>query len=107
MEKYMYLTILLFMLGLLLGVDYSLKLAFWRDRVRTARVLIAGLIVFIIWDILGVRFQIFYPGGSAYVTGRLLGAGFPVEEVFFLFNFCYVTLLLWLGGERFVHIHHS
>lgn len=106
-QSYTYLLLLIGMLGLLISLDQTHKLAFWHDWQRTVRTLLPVLLVFVVWDLLGIHMDIFYPGDSRYTTGLLLAPGFPIEELLFLSNFCYVTLLLWLGGERYVQIHRT
>jgi lycopene cyclase domain-containing protein len=63
------------------------------------------MVMFIIWDILGIKFNIFFDGKSAYMLPIRLFPHFPVEEVFFLFLLVYVTLIVYRGaGKKWPHI---
>jgi lycopene cyclase domain-containing protein len=78
-------------LGLLLAItgvgmlDWHGKLAFWYDRKRTLLTVATALVVFIIWDVLGITFDIFRDGDSPYTLSIFLMPQFPVEELLFLF----------------------
>ncbi len=95
-----YLFFLLLSLTGLLLADRQFSLAFFYNPKRTWKTLLIGTVVFIIWDILGIGFGIFLSGTSKYASGIMLGPHFPLEELFFLFFFCYVTLILYRLGEK-------
>jgi len=99
-ENFFYLIALLFSICGLFILDWRYKLAFWIDRTRAAKVISVTMLVFIIWDIIGIRLGIFFHGGSNYTLPIRLLPEFPIEEIFFLFLLCYVTLLLYVGGQR-------
>lgn len=69
--------------------------------------LAVSMIIFAIWDILGIINGIFFEGNSRYISGLNLLPDFPVEEIFFLTLFCYITLLLLNGIKKYVHISNS
>lgn len=98
--NYIYLSLLLFSLSGLGILDWRYRLAFFLDAGRTAITLLVCVIVFVIWDALGIALGIFYSGQSAYMSGWYLAPEFPVEEVLFLILLCYVTLLMYLIGAR-------
>lgn len=99
-------THIVYLTGLLLGIaglvilDYRFKLAFWTDTVRTIKTILIGVTFFIVWDLLGIRFDIFLQGHSQYMLPFSILPEFPLEELFFLFLLCYLTLLLYLGGNK-------
>lgn len=96
-------------IGLLLAIggvtlmDWHGKLAFWYDARRTILTVGAAMILFIVWDLLGIHFGIFFMGSSPYMLGIHLWPQFPVEELFFLFLICYMPLLIYRGVESGYH----
>ena len=92
-----YLMSLVVTIGFLALCDYRYKLAFFHDAKRTAKTIAVSIIFFLVWDILGVQLNIFFPGNSLYDMPLRVLPGVPVEELFFLFLLSYITLLLWRG----------
>lgn len=99
-EQFFYSMALLFSLLGLGVLDHRFKLAFFYDRNRTIKTLALAVMIFAIWDIIGIGLNIFHIGSSQYLTGIQLSPEFPVEELFFLLLLMYNTLLLWRGGEK-------
>jgi len=97
MQHFFYLFALIISIGGLLLIDRRLKLAFWHDKRRTALTLGIGILVFIMWDIVGIKLGIFFKGAGEYMLPFQIAPEFPIEELFFLFLLCYVTLLLFRG----------
>ena len=95
----------LYLAGLLVGLagmivlDIRFRLFFRRAPVRAAIVIAVGMAFLLVWDLVGIRFGVFFPGDSAIVTGVLLAPGLPLEELLFLALLCYTTMNLygWLG----------
>lgn len=99
MSHFAYLTgLVIGIIGLIL-IDRRLKLAFWFDRWRTVRTLALSVTLFILWDAAGIALRIFAHGTSRFSLPFTIAPEFPVEELFFLFLLCYVTLLLQRGIE--------
>lgn len=98
----LYLIGLCVSLGCLALMDRRWKLAFWWAPKRAAATMIAGLVLFLIWDIAGIRLGIFLRGDSAFLTGVDLAPHFPVEEIFFLTLLCYCALLAFAGVRKLV-----
>lgn len=96
----LYLIGLCVSLGCLALMDYRWKLAFWWAPKRAAGAMIAGLALFLIWDIAGIGLGIFLRGDSAFLTGIDLAPHFPVEEIFFLTLLCYCALLAFAGFRK-------
>jgi lycopene cyclase domain-containing protein len=107
MEQCTYLIALIGLMTVLLVVDYRLHVAFFYSWKRSIRALLPAYIIFIIWDLLGIRLSIFYPGNSRYALHVLLAPKFPIEELVFLFDFIYLTLLLFRIGGRSVRLHST
>ena len=87
-----------YLIGLLI-IDRRWKLAFWRDSKRTAMTLSVAIIVFVLWDLLGISLGIFFHGGSAYALPFRLAPEFPIEEIVFLFLLTYSTLIVYEGAR--------
>ncbi len=104
MMHYAYLGSLLAVIAILLVADWRLRLAFFYDWQRTAKTLATAVGFFLVWDILGVALKIFFPGNSPYALHVMLLPRVPLEELFFLSMFTYVTLLLWRGC---VHLYRA
>lgn len=99
-EQWFYLLALIFSLCGLAILDRRYRLAFWFDRTRSFTTIGIGIAVFIVWDVLGIALGIFFHGGSHFTLPLRIAPEFPVEEIFFLFLLCYVTLLLYRGVPR-------
>lgn len=100
MTQWYYLFALVLSISCLLLIDRRLKLAFWHDARRSITVIGFAIAFFIIWDLLGISFGIFFDGMSAYMLPVRLLPHFPIEELFFLFLLNYVVLLLYTGGQK-------
>jgi lycopene cyclase domain-containing protein len=104
MEHFIYIGALLFSLTGLAILDKRYKLAFWDQPKRTLAVIVLGITVFAVWDFFGISLGIFFKGHSPYMLPFTLFPEFPLEELFFLFLLCYVTLLLYRWSERWQRI---
>ena len=100
MTQWLYLLALVFSISCLLLIDHRFKLAFWHDRKRTAITVGVAIVLFIIWDIVGISLGIFFDGDSQYMLPIRLLPHFPIEELFFLFLLSYVTLLVYIGASK-------
>lgn len=98
--SWLYLAGLLVALAGLVTLDRRFGLALWYDVRRTVAVLAVAVVVFVVWDALGIGFGIFFHGGSQYTLPLRLAPEFPLEELFFLVLLCYNTLLVWRAGEK-------
>ena len=88
----------LFCMGL---IDYKHRYAWFKDRPRTLRTIIPAVLVFVLWDIAGIRLHIFASHNATYRSGLLLGPNFPVEELLFLTLLTYTALIIWCRlGKR-------
>ncbi len=89
-----YLLALIASLGCAALIDFRYHLAWWYDARRTARTLLLGIVLFIMWDIAGIALGIFFIGQTKYLSGLRIGQ-FPIEELFFLMLLCYSSLLIF------------
>ena len=95
----LYLASLLLAIGAMVLLDARFRLVFWRDARRAAIVLGVALLFFLAWDVLGIALGVFARGGSPFMTGIVLAPELPLEEVFFIFFLCYLTLVLIFGAR--------
>ena len=104
MMQWVYLASLLFSIAGLMILDWRHKLAFWYDARRTVATLGFAIMLFILWDAVGIWFGIFYHGESPYTLPYRIAPEFPIEELFFLFLLTYVTLILYRGFGKWQRI---
>jgi lycopene cyclase domain-containing protein len=105
MEQYYYLLVLLISIFGIAVIDRKYRLAFWEDKIRTLRVLVISVAVFIVWDILGIKLGVFFSGSSEYMMPYFIVNQFPVEEIFFLILLTYSTLNIHqIGRSLWPHI---
>lgn len=95
-----YLAVLLFSLAGMVILDYRLSLFFRADPVRASMVMLAGLVFFTAWDLMGISLGIFSRGDTEYMTGLLVAPELPVEELFFLGFLSYLTMNLFQLTHR-------
>ncbi len=97
MEQWTYLGALLFSISGLALLDWRHRLAFWYDSKRTILTIGSVVVLFVVWDIVGIASGIFLHGNSPLTLPYRLFPEFPIEELFFLFLLSYVTLILYRG----------
>jgi len=85
-----------------LMIDYRWKLAFFKYPKRTIKTILPIYFLFIAWDLSGIFLGIFKNGYSVYATGVVLIKNLPIEELIFLFVFCYLILIIWLIFNYYV-----
>lgn len=94
-----YLLVLLASIGCMVLLDRRFSLFFWRDARRATLVLLAGVLFFVLWDLLGIGLGIFYRGETSFMTGLVLAPELPLEELFFLAFLSYLTMVLLTGAD--------
>lgn len=103
MTAYLYLTVLVISLAGLVGLDHRHRLALFAGHpVRTLIAVGVGVAVFAVWDVVGISYGVFFVGSGPYQSGVMVGAEFPLEELFFLTLLCYTVLLVYLATSRIV-----
>ncbi|MCT1438202.1 MULTISPECIES: lycopene cyclase domain-containing protein [Brachybacterium] len=106
MTAMVYLLCLLTVLGCMVLLDRRFRLALWQAPRRAATVLLAGVALFLAWDLAAIAAGHYRMGDSALMSGIELGPELPLEELVFLVFLCYVTLVvrglvdLLLGRRR-------
>lgn len=100
MEQYFYITALLISIFGLFVIDRKYKLCFWENKQRATLTILLSILVFILWDLIGISLGIFFSGNSRYMMPYFIIEEFPVEELFFLFLLSYSTLTTYQIGRR-------
>jgi len=96
----------LYLLTLLIGItcmlllDRRFKLFFWHDPGVALLVTIVGVVLFLVWDIVGIAAGIFLRGDSAAATGIVLAPELPLEEPIFLVFLVLCTMVIYTGTAR-------
>ena len=76
-------------------VDHRWRLFLFSGRPgRAVGLVAAGSALFLIWDLLAIREGIYERGASAAMTGIEVADELPLEEIFFIVFFCYLTMVL-------------
>ena len=96
----LYLAALLIALIGMVVLDRRFRLFFWRDARRATIVLVAGVLFFLVWDLLGVGLGVFFRGETSFMTGLQVAPEVPLEEVFFLTLLCYLTMNVYGALDR-------
>lgn len=96
----LYLTALAVSITGMVVLDHRFRLFFFADARRAAVVLTAGVVTFLVWDLVGIGQGVFFRGETELMTGLLLAPELPVEEVFFLVLLCYLTMNVWAGSGQ-------
>ena len=96
-----YLGFLLFSIAGMAILDARFKLFWFARPGRAAVVHAAGFVSLLAWDFVGIGTGVFHRGDSPYMTGLNLAPHLPVEELFFLFFLCWLTMNLY-GLARLV-----
>jgi lycopene cyclase domain-containing protein len=100
------LGLILYLLALavsLLGmglIDFKHKLALFVQPLRTLVTLATSVVMFLIWDLVGIAQGIFFRGSGPYLTGITIAPELPIEEVFFLTLLSYTILIAYLGFAK-------
>jgi lycopene cyclase domain-containing protein len=81
-------------------IDFKHKLAFFTQPLRTLATLTIAVVVFLIWDLVGIAKGIFFRGSGPYLTGITIAPELPIEEVFFLTLLSYTILIAYLGFAK-------
>ena len=81
-------------------IDYKQKLALFTQPLRTIITLAVAVVVFLIWDFVGIALGIFFRGEGPYLTGITIAPELPIEEVFFLTLLSYTILIAYLGFKK-------
>ena len=96
-EQLFYLIGLIIVIGCLALTDMRFKLVFFRDMQRAFKTTGASYVIFLLWDIAGIRSEIFFIGPSRFMTHINVIRNFMLEEIFFLVILVYLPLVLWEG----------
>lgn len=98
--SFVYLAALLVSITGMVVLDRRFRLFFWSDARRAAIVLASGVMLFLVWDLLGIGLGIFFRGQTPFMTGVLVAPEVPVEEIFFLVLLCYLSMNVFAAASR-------
>lgn len=102
MTQWLYLLALLASIAGTLAIDHRWRL-FVFDRPRPALlVLVAGVLFFSVWDLVGIELGVFVKGDGPYLSGIDVAPHFPVEELFFLVLLCLSSMVAWTAAHRWL-----
>lgn len=93
MTGVMYLGALLISTGCMALLDHRFHLVLWRAPRAGALTAIAGIAVFLLWDLAAIASG-HYGKGQGPMTGVMLAPELPLEEIVFITFLCYLTLVL-------------
>ena len=79
-----YLAALVISIGCLLLIDRRWRLFWWADARAAAITMVAGLVFFLAWDLVGIASGIFFIGSNDLLLGLELVPELPIEEPVFL-----------------------
>lgn len=99
---FIYLGVLLAVIGCMLLLDRRFQLFFWRDARSASIVTIVGFVFFLLWDFAGIGLGIFFRGDGVIATGILLAPELPLEEPIFLAFLVLCTMIVYTGSQRIV-----
>lgn len=97
---FVYLAALAVSLTGMVVLDRRFGLFFFDDARRAGVVLASGVLLFLLWDVLGIAAGVFFRGQTDFMTGWLIAPELPVEEVGFLTLLCYLTMNVWAAARR-------
>ncbi|WP_278857167.1 lycopene cyclase domain-containing protein [Kocuria palustris] len=93
MTGLIYLGALLISTGCMALLDRRFRLVLWRAPRAGALTVIAGIAVFLLWDLAAIASG-HYGKGQGPMTGLMLAPELPLEEIVFITFLCYLTLVL-------------
>jgi lycopene cyclase domain-containing protein len=97
----LYLCAIIFSLAGLVLLDRRFKLAFFANARLASVITVIAVVLFSIWDALGIANHIFFKGENNLLIGLQLFHEYPVEELFFLTLFAYCGQIAMAGWLRF------
>jgi lycopene cyclase domain-containing protein len=95
-----YLAALIVSIAGLGAIDHKQKLALFVHTKATLLAVGIGVVVFLIWDLIGIALGIFFRGDAPHLSGIVLAPELPIEELFFLILLSYNTLLAYAFFAR-------
>ena len=88
-----YLLALLFSAAGVLTIDARHRLALWDSPGRSAAVIGAGTVGFLVWDLVAIDLGFYGLGAGPALSGIELAPHLPLEEVVFVMFLCHLTLV--------------
>lgn len=98
--RWLYLGCLLFSTFGMCMLDLRYRLFWFAHWHRAALVHGFGVVMFLLWDVAGILTGSFSQGDSPYFSGISIAPEMPLEEPFFLFFLCWITMNVYCGSAR-------
>jgi|TARA_B110000908_G_scaffold11870_1_gene13869 lycopene cyclase domain-containing protein len=102
LTPFAYLAALVLSITGLYLLDRRNKLAFASSPRAASLSIGIAVALFLVWDLVGIAFGIFFRGDAPHLSGLLLAPELPLEELFFLILLSYNALLVYLGFARWL-----
>jgi lycopene cyclase domain-containing protein len=102
LTPFTYLAALVLSITGLYLLDRRHKLAFASSPKAAALSIAIAVALFLVWDLIGIALGIFFRGDAPHLSGLLLAAELPLEELFFLILLSYNSLLVYLVFARWL-----
>lgn len=97
---YLYLIALVFSIFGVGLLDWTHKVALFVDARATLIAVSISVVVFLVWDVVGILNGIFFRGDAPHLSGLLLAPELPLEELFFLILLSYNTLVVYRWAAK-------
>ncbi|WP_370615577.1 lycopene cyclase domain-containing protein [Mumia sp. Pv 4-285] len=75
-------------------VDHRWRLFLFARPGRAVALVGAGAALFLLWDLVAIRLDMYERGGSELMTGIEIAPDLPMEELFFVVFLCYLTMVV-------------
>ncbi|MFQ6484406.1 MULTISPECIES: lycopene cyclase domain-containing protein [Brachybacterium] len=95
-----YLAAIIASSGCMLLLDHRFRLYLFRDRRRALRVQAAGVGLLLVWDLVCIALGVFARGEGPYLSGYEIVPHLTIEEPFFLWFLCHLTMVVATGADR-------
>lgn len=95
-----YLAAILASSGCMLLLDHRFELYLFRDLRRALIVQAAGVGLLLIWDLICIQLGVFARGDGPFLSGYEIVPHLTIEEPFFLWFLCHLTMVVATGTGR-------
>lgn len=100
LSGYAYLVVILVSSACMLLLDHRFRLYLFRDPRRALGVQAVGVGLLLAWDLICIRLGVFARGEGPYLSGYEIVPHLTIEEPFFLWFLCHLTMVVATGADR-------
>ncbi|MFC6152106.1 lycopene cyclase domain-containing protein [Nocardioides yefusunii] len=100
----LYLTFLLVSLVCMGTIDARFKLFLFRRPRVALPVVVAGFVLFVVWDLVAIATDMYAKGESRAMTGIDVAPHLPIEELVFITFLTYITGVIHFGFLRLLDV---